>query len=269
MHVDVALEDAQVSVKISGDGLDPDSVRPGSGYYRSSDQTILFSRDTLPGLATLAPGAEGSGSFAFSPKAGSALAGAKSPSITLSVSVAGRRVGETGVPESLASTVVRTVKVGTQIGFTAKALRTAGGFSNTGPWPPVAGTESTYTIQWSLANTANAVAGAKVTATLPSNVRFTGVSTPADGSVSYNATTRTVSWAPGDVAAGASLTAAFQVALLPSASERGTSPVLIANQAFSGTDRFTKQTVAGTASDLTTEVRNDPNDQPNLGKVAN
>ncbi|HYE22853.1 MAG TPA: hypothetical protein VEA92_00130 [Candidatus Paceibacterota bacterium] len=260
--------DGQINVRVSGDAADTRNVKASSGFYRSSDQTIVFNRETSAGLRELQPGDSGGGSFTVPMRSKAELAALRNPTMTFTVSVAGRRVGESGVPETINSTVTKTVKVSTDLTLTSRAVRSTGPFTNTGPWPPVADQETTYTILLSASNTVNSVGGAKVTATLPSYVTFTGMVQPADGSVTYNASTREVSWVVGDMPAGTSgRTAAFQVSLLPSTSQRGTSPVLVFPQTISGYDRFVEKQVTSTASDLTTETTSDPGYNNSLGTV--
>ena len=259
--------DGQVSVKLAGTALDATSISAFGGFYRSSDTTIIYSRETDGGLGNLVPGATGSGSFNFRTKSAAALAGMRNPTITATISVAGRRVGESNVPENISSSITRTIKVGTDLSLAARSLYSTGAFKNTGPWPPVADQETTYTIDLSLKNTVNAVADATVSGVLPSYVRYVGATSPSDGTVSYNAATRTVTWRSGEIAEGASDTAAFQVALLPSASQRGTSPVLMSSIQATGVDRFTQKALSVSQSDITTQTIADPAYAQGKGEV--
>lgn len=257
--------DGRVEVRLTGDALDPASVSAYGGFYRSSDTTIVYSRETDNGLANLAPGATGTGTFSFRTKPAATLAnaGTRSPTVVATVSVAGRRVGESNVPESVPSSLVRTMKVATDLVLSGNALYSTGPFRNTGPWPPVADQETTYAVRLSLTNSVNTVADATVSGTLPSYVRYVGATDPADGSISYNAATRTVTWRAGEVAAGTGFatsarTSAFQVALLPSASQRGTSPVLMSGITVSGVDRFTQGQIQTPHPEITTRATADP-----------
>lgn len=263
------IYDGQISVRLSGNALDPRNVRTANGYYRSSDQTVLFTRENNSGLRELLPGDSGGGSFSVPMKSVAELKTLRSPSITFAVSVSGKRTGETGVQETVTSTLTKTVKVSTDLTLTTRAVRTIGPFPNRGPWPPVADQETTYTILMNAANTVNSAGGVRVTATLPSYVTFTGSVQPADGSVTYNASTREVTWVVGDMPAGSGTrTAAFQVALLPSTSQQGTSPVLVFPQAISGYDRFVEMQITNSAPDITTKTETDPGYHPGLGNVS-
>lgn len=264
--------DGQVTVKLSGAALDTTSVSAYGGFYRSSDTSIVYSRETDNGLGNLAPGATGNGTFNFRTKSAATLASMKNPTIIATISVAGRRVGESNVPENISSSVTRTIKIGTDLALAAKSLYSTGPFKNTGPWPPVADQETTYTIDLSLTNTVNSVADGVVSGVLPSYVRYVGATSPADGSVSYSSATRIVTWRAGEVAAGAGFgqsarSAAFQVALLPSASQRGTSPVLMSSVKVTGTDRFTQKAITLTRPEITTQTLSDPGYVQGKGEV--
>ncbi|MES2994439.1 MAG: hypothetical protein V4681_00115 [Patescibacteria group bacterium] len=262
------IQDAEIRIKLSGSALDPESITTANGFYRSSDSTITFASETIPALASVGPGQTGNGSFRFATKSGAAAAALRNPTVELVISVAGRRLNERNVPMNVSSTITRTLKMETELALTSVALRTKGPFTNTGPWPPKADTETTYTVQWTLANSVNSVGGATVTATLPSYVKYTGQISPSGSNLTYNETSRTVTWNAGDVPPGtAAKTAYFQVSLLPSASQRATSPVIVNATSYSGTDRFTGNKVMGATSALTTHIDNDPAWNPGAGQV--
>jgi hypothetical protein len=264
------LTDNVITVKLDGAALDPTSITT-SGFYRSSDTSIVFSRDTVPSLARLAPGDKGTGFFTFKTKSAAALGNQRNPVVTATISVAARRAGESGVPENLSATATRTIQVGTDFVFGAVATHASGAFKNSGPLPPVPDRETTYTIAWSLGSSVNSVGGASVSALLPSYVRFTGATSPSDGSITYNAASRTVTWNAGDVAAGtlgSPKTASFQVAFLPSIGQQGTSPVLMSQATYVGVDRFTRRQLTGKSPERTIQITSDSGYQPAFGTVA-
>jgi len=259
--------DGQIVVKLTGTGFDPNSVTTQNGFYQSSDNTITFDRDHINGLGNLSPGDTGTGTFSFKVKSGSALSSLINPSITVNVSASGRRVNEAGVPDTLTSTLSRTVKIASGLTISSHIAKTVGPFINFGPWPPVAGQETTYTVLLTATNGVNSIGGATASMTLPSYVKFTGSTNPANGSITYTDSTRTVKWVLGDMNPGASQQGAFQISFLPSVSQQGTSPVLVSPQTISGTDRFTQRTVTGTAPSLDTQAKSDPAYQVNDGTV--
>jgi hypothetical protein len=251
----VPLTDASIQVKLSGNALDTATIKGGTGFYRSSDSTVIFAKDTNGSLAALQAGDSGAGSFGFAAKSESQLAGVTNPSITLTVSVTGKRSQQGNVPEALTSTLTRTIKVNTRVALTSALSHTSGAAGVSGPIPPKAGTETTYTVQLSAKNSLNSVGGAKMTAVLPSYVRF--VAPPASSApngITYDDASRTVTWNVGDVNPKATASASFQIAFLPSTSQNGTNPVLLGAQTFTGVDRFTQSQVTATAPALTSEL---------------
>ena len=248
-----SITNASVAITLSGSAVDYDSIQTTNGFYRSSDRTIVFSQDTDPSLATLAPGASGIGAFTFSTKA----VGVLSPTITFTISVSGTRVGQTNVPEQVQASLVKTAKVVTVIAFSASSLHSSGTLNNSGPIPPHANQSTTYTIVLNVRNEGSAVAGGVVSTTLPGYVSYTGL-TNGSGLFSYNEVSHTVSWNTGDLAQGTSAQGVFQVSFTPSTSQKGTAPQLTGTASFSGYDRFAGVQVSATADPVTTETEGDP-----------
>jgi len=255
---------AGVTIALSGSAIDYDSIKTTSGFYNSANRTIVFSRDTDPALATLAPGASGLGAFTFSTLPTMSFASA--PTANFTISVSGTRVGQTNVPEEVNSTVTKTFKVVTVVTLSASSLYTSGSISNSGPIPPRANQATTYTVLWSAQNKGSAVAGGTVSTILPSYVSYTGL-TSGSGTFSYDDKSRTVSWNAGDLAQGANVQGAFQVSLIPSTSQKGSAPSLTNTATFSGYDRFAGVQVSATAVPVTTETKGDPGYVPGNSTV--
>ena len=263
------IGDAAAMVTLSGTAFDPKSVTVQGGFFRSSDNTILFSKENNPGLAELAPGDTGAGTFTFSAKSAAALAGIQNPAITATVSVSGVRAGQGNVPQSITSSLVRTIKIGTGVTLSTKILHATGPVPNTGPVPPVPGTETTYTVELAAQNTLNSVGAAKATLVLPSYVRFVSAVSSIAGPapITYDDASRTVTWDVGDIAPGATPTAAFKIAFLPSTSQAGGSPVLLQEETFTGADRFTQLPVTAMLPAMTLQQQSDPGFTPEAGTV--
>jgi len=250
-----SITNAVVSISIAGSAVDYNSVETTSGFYRSSDHTVVFSRDTDPSLASLSPGASGIGAFSFSTLPPNALPAG--PTLSFTVSVSGTRVGQTNVPEQVTASITKSIKVATTIAFAASSLHTSGPLGNTGPIPPKSGQTTTYTIALNVRNFGSAVAGGTVILALPNYVTYTGV-TAGSGSFSYNDSSRTVSWSPGDLVQGSNAQGVFQVSITPSTSQKGNAPQLTGSASFSGFDRFAGVQVAASADPVTTETKGDP-----------
>ena len=241
-----SVANASVVVSISGSAIDYGTVRATSGFYDSSSHSIVFSKDTDPSLAMLAPGASGIGTFTFS----TLPPGGASPTVTFSISASGTRAGQAGVPEQVTTSAAVAAKVMTTVSLQAYSSRVSG------PVPPASGKTTTYAVIWSAQNDGSAVAGGSVTATLPSYVTYTG-ETSGQGSFSYDSAARTVTWSVGNMPQGGVAEGRFQVALVPSTSQEGSIVPLTSKAAFSGYDRFAGVQVSTSADPATTETPKD------------
>lgn len=247
-----AVTNAVVRVVITGSAVDYSSIQTNRGFYDSATRSILFSRDSDPALAVLAPGASGIGTFTF---ATLPAAQSRDANITFTLSVSGTRVGQANVPEQISASLTRSAKVAGNVVLGASSLHSSGPFANTGPIPPVANQPTTYTIVWSATATGSPIADGTVSTKLPGYVTFAN---KTSGQISYDAASRTVSWSVGDIASGASAQASFQVSLTPSTSQKGTAPALTGATTFSGYDRGAGVPITTGADAVTTETVGDP-----------
>jgi len=247
--LNTAVTNATVAVTLSGSAVDYNSIQTTSGFYRSTDHTIIFSRDTDPSLATLAPGASGIGSFTFSTLPAHAIGA--TPTATFTISVSGTRVGQTNVLEHVSASFVKTVKIATTITLSASSLHISGSI------PPRVGQTTTYTIVWNARNGLSSIADGIVSAVLPSYVSYNDLANGA-GSFSYDSGSRMVSWNIGDIAQGANAQGTFQVSFTPSSSQVGSAPPLTSALSFSGHDRFAGVQITASADPSTTDTKGDP-----------
>ncbi len=244
------VQDLEIEVALNGAILDRAKVIPDRGFYQSNTNTMHFSDETDPRLGDVDAGASGVSSFSFGILPAT-QSGFKNPTVALTVTVRARRISEMNVPEIVESSATTNVRVMTDL--TLNAILSRGGiFANTGPIPPKAETETTYTVTWIASNTANAVANASVTGVLPSYARFMNQISPADASLSFNPVGGVITWTIGDIAVAESKTVSFQISITPSLSQIGTGPVLVTNQQLFGLDRFIRTNTQSIAPNLTT-----------------
>ncbi len=256
---------AEVEVSLRGVVLDRRSITVPEGFYDSSKGVVQWNKDTLPSLGELSPGDFGRVSFTFNTIdfSRASLDIFRDPEIVLDLTVKGKRVSDSEVPEEIVFTAVRKARIATDLAVVPQALFSVGPFSNTGLLPPHAEQETTYTIIWTVTNTLNEVKNAEVSATLPSYVRWTGNVSPGSENIIFNPSGGQVVWRIGDLSRGQGIVGAprevaFQVALKPSLSQIGSRPVLIGDVVVRGRDAFTEISVESRRSALTTFLLNDP-----------
>ncbi len=255
-NLPIAINDGELKVKISGNAYDKLAVSPGSGYYR--DNEIVWNKLTTPTLGSVGAGENGSINFNFIPHNFSTPSRAvTNPSVTLEVSVSGKRLGENNVPENVISSAKRTIKISSNLSLISQLNRTTGAFENSGPIPPKAEQQTTYTVTWIVDNTVNTVSGAQVRALLPVYVKWLGKVSPSGEDITYNANGEVV-WRVGNVDTftqnnGRRRQVSFQIAFNPSVSQINQVPFLVQDTSLSGLDDFTGVTLSATQPALSTK----------------
>ncbi len=263
-NLQTRVSNAVIEVRLSGNALDKNTVEVADGFFRSVDNTIIFDRTTLGALASIEPGSTGEVSFVFASLplfAGSTSL--KNPLIDAAISVRGERTSQQGASEEIENTLARSFSVISDVGFTGRSVYYVGPFVNTGPLPPRAEEETTYTIIWTAVNSSNVVSDARVTATLPSYVDFTGAISPATADIIYDDRSRTVTWRIGTLEAGVGAgkparEAAFQISFTPSVSHRTKVIDLISDSRLTGFDEFARVPIDRAGRPLTTDLSTDP-----------
>jgi hypothetical protein len=238
------IVDSTIEVRLSGNALDRSKVSVNDqGFYRSVEDKIIWDKNTTNLLGDMSPGDSGRVSFSVAsmvnlvqPKL------IKNPQINLKIVMSGERVGRDGGRVTSTEDVV--IKISSVATLTSKSIRNTGPFTNTGPIPPKADTETTYTINWVVTNTTSDLKNAVVKSSLPPGVSWKGEISPTSEKVTYDPDTRMVTWDMGNVSAGAGFTSSprqvyFKVGIVPSINQVGTVPNLLQQSNFTSSDTNT------------------------------
>lgn len=132
-----------------------------------------------------------------------------------------------------------------------------------GPLPPRVGQKTSYWIFWNVDGTTNAIDHVGIEGTLPDNVTFTGHQTSSESNgVSFDPDTRKMHWNVSSIPptldpASKLFSVAFEVVVNPTTTQIGTSPILVKDIHFTGTDAFTGAFISATGSTITTKLPND------------
>lgn len=263
-NLQTAITDAVIVARLSGMQIDGTAVKSQDGFFRSSDGTIIWDKTTTKGeLASLSAGARGTVGFTFQVPSSAVLGDIRNPSLTITVNAGGKRVSEEGVPENLQATAVQRIEVTSSLMATARGLYYANPFGSVGPLPPKSGVETTYAIVFTFTNTTNAIKNAKLTASLPPYVRWTGIYSPAAEKLTFNQSDGTITWDVGTIDAGVGLggtlprQSAISIGFTPSTSQIGQSPPLLLNIKLTGEDSVTGASISRVLKDVTTNIIGD------------
>ena len=273
-NLDTNVNDLHIEAKLSGNGFDRKSITASQGFYDSSTDTITWSKASQNALAEISPGDSGSVAFSIMPLPLLSTGGLLSqPTIQIDVSVTGKQSAGGFSSEALNNFTSATVKLISDVGFVGKALYYSGPFVNRGSIPPKAEKQTTYSISWTVSNTANNISRAAIHATLPQWVDFLNNISPKDENLTYNPSTREIVWNIGNIPKGTSIvgpskSVTFQVVLTPSLSQVGTSPILVNSAILTGHDDFANVDVRVDKQGLNTILGNDPSFPPGGGTVA-
>jgi len=218
-NIPTRIIDGQIEVKIKGDVLDKFSIlTSNNGFYRSIDNTIIWDKGSNRDLAVIEPGESGSMSFTLQslPLVKSGVGAFQKPQIVIEVSAKGKRISDSNVPEEIVTSVSKKIKFESNLKLASRAVYYTGPFKNSGPLPPVAEKNTTYTIIWTVVNSSNNVTGAKVKTTLPAYVKWLGVVSPNNENITFNDAGGEIVWDVGDVESGTGVVSsprevAFQV----------------------------------------------------------
>lgn len=254
----------RLELAFSGLALDKRSVRASQGFYNSLTNSIVWDKQSLGSLGLLNPGDGGQTSFSFNILPLSSLSAGGVEPLGLKAVFSGTRQGDDNQETEIVSENSRTIKISSLARLSARSLYSVGPFRNSGPLPPKVGEETTYTLTLGLANSTNELKSARLTADIPSYLRWLGNFSPLDERLIYSKTDSKVVWDVGTVAVTPvdgvlSREVSFQVALTPSLSQLGTAPALLQNIVFTAVDSVTGDTIKLQSSNLDIKLTGDPN----------
>lgn len=260
--LDDTLYDLVVEVLLGGNALSDLDVGPPNGFYDSLNNKIIWDVSNAPELSELFPGKKTRLAFGIEPSSDVA----RTPQITLDVNVKARRVSESDVAEMLLGTAQGVIKVASAPKVRADIGYNNGTFSDSGPVPPTAEKKTEYTVSLMVENGTNEISNVVTTATLPSYVTWLD-QTSGTGGIAYDSARRTITWTVNSVGANAAAFGSFQVSLLPSKSQIGTSPTLLGQQRMKADDQFTGAVVRGVNAAITTEMSQEAGHPRDNGRV--
>lgn len=255
---DRALENLFLIVGLESEALDFDTLKTESGEFKRVENKIVWDYTMNSDLRRLLPMAEGSIEFWIKVKDDFPLE-IKNPEIKTTVSL-------DSFKEEFSTKINSKLEI-SQKGFFEDEV-----FGNSGPLPPKVGGTTTYTIIWQVKNYYSDVKNVKVKATLPPEVKLTGKIFPEDqtSKFAFDSESREIVWEVGDLTAGViegGPNVSFQVALTPTASQKGKPATLIGEAKIYGEDQWTEATIERTSESIDTTLPDDETVSEEMGIV--
>jgi len=237
--------------KLEGEAFDLESIKAPDGSFESGDNTILFDWRKNPQLQILEAQEEGRVEFWVELK----------EEWDISES------NETNIINQVILSQVRDeleTKVNSRLLVLQNGFYQDEAFGNSGPTPPKAGEETTYTINWQVKNYYNDVNNIKVKAILPNEVELTGKIFPEEQSekFTFDSRSREIVWDVGDLEAGTGVlnnppNVSFQISLRPSSSQIGDAALLISKARITGEDQWTGQKIESESEEIDSSLGNE------------
>ncbi len=275
--LDEILKDVILEVTLDGGLYDPSTdsfIRVLDGFFNSNIDTITWDKTTLDALEFLEPGERGTVSFTVeTPKLVSQTGALENPELNIAVNVSGIEInGKTRNAESVARA---EIVANSDIQLIGKVTHYDGPFKNYGPMPPRINTATSYTVTLQAINSSNDLEDATIKTFLPSYVTWLNSIAPSveRNNVSYNTTTREVTWNLGSLESGVGIGTknprqlSFQIEVLPSLSQVGEKVDVTDDIIFSGTDSFTGAELSFRKTSLSNRLENDSSEVGADGKI--
>lgn len=241
-----SLENLFLIVNLEGRPFDLASLKAEQGKFKEGDTSIIWEAKDVTKLRFLGKGEEGKVEFWVNVKDNWEVFSSQDENFTLR-----DKIILSDAKEEF------ELKVNSRLVVEQSAHYQDEVFGNTGPLPPQAGTQTTYTVIWQVKNLYNDAENVTVRATLPQEVSMTGRIFPENAPLTLDSASREIVWRVGGVGAGTGAfevvsSVAFQVALVPTVSQRGSVVKIMGEVQVQGDDVFTEQSVSSKDAPLDT-----------------
>lgn len=252
------MRDVIVTVALDTAFLDMAKLKLSAGAFDHNTKKITWRASDIPGLAELAPGQGGEVSFDV-PVLAEFPAGATPKNIVIKslATIDSPDVKSTLASNKVVASNLVQVKVGALVALQVLPFFSGNNIANTGPVPPIVGSETTYTIRTKVASSTNDLSQARIVFVMPSGVVYKEKSYPGGETLGFNARTNELIWEIGTLASGKEKELQFQVAITPNQNQVGKDVQLIKTATFTAKESFTKKDVATVRADITNFLRDD------------
>lgn len=259
-NTEYPLRNVSIVLHLAGNAMDKNSILPSTGFYQSTNNTIIWDNTTNQEFDSLGVGSSGSVTFNFSGKGIKSNSVLVNPEMTFEAEVKGNRNPDNNVPEVIKSSISKKAIFNTQALLNAQSNYYTSVFTNTGPVPPKAEQKTYYTGVVKITNPSNEIENGIVTMKIPNYATYENVYSPTSEKVTYDQITRTLVWNVGDVKvktgyeSNPARAIYFQVSIVPSVSQISSVPSLAYGIRFEGVDTFTKEKISKVTDDISTSI---------------
>lgn len=242
------LYNMSVEIDITGNVIMKDKVEVSNGFYDSIKNAVIFQVSGDPSLAQVAPGETKDFNFSIIPSSQT-----ETPAFALVANAYARRVSDAKASEQLVGTAKQEARYSSSLSLFDKVNHANGIFTDSGPIPPMADSKTTYTVTLNASAGGNNTADVVVRTSLPQYVTWEN-NTTGDGTIAFNPINNEITWTVGNVDANQTKESSFQISLIPSQNQIGSTPSLVGSAQLRGTDLFTTSVIRAETASLNTEL---------------
>ncbi len=258
-NLSVPITDAKIFLNLSGTAFDRTNVIPNDGFFDSKNNRIVWDKESVSLLSSIAPGQKGKVEFTLKPIQSGFGKFLENPEIKLELSLLGKQNIDGINFSDIKSLIKQSIKLNTDFQITSGVNYVSGEL------PPKVEKETKYKVIWTLSNTNNSLDKAVATSVLPSYMSWIGIVSPVKENVTYNSSTREITWNIGKVEQQTGFKSnrevSFVIAISPSLLQVNSIPVLMKEVNLTGTDLYTGSTITDKYGTVNTLLVNDPNFQ--------
>lgn len=254
---DSTLYDLALMAVIKGDFVQWSSLRDPAGGSVSGN-AIVWTKEQLPALAELAPGASGKIDFSLKLRDFSVSDLGADTSI-ISYAQYGLNNNQEDVSEDNRSNTIKS-QINSDLSLAEKILY----FNEdnlpvgSGPLPPRVGERSSFRVFWTLKNNLHDLENTQVVLNLPAGVEWAGGGNTNVGSITYDADNNQVTWRLGFLPLSVyRADAEFNISLTPTEADRDKILVLSPGSTASATDVLTQGTIIFKTKAKTSKLEDD------------
>jgi len=242
---ETGLRNAVVTAEIQGKILDFSKISAEKGFFDGTKNTITWKASEVPALASINPNSGGEVHFSVPIKAVIPVNNDNDKNFTVTTLA---KIDSPDIPTPLdANKIIGSnaleVRLASKVLFDTKGYFKDAKIKNSGPMPLQVGKETLFAVHWAISNISNDLIDGKLTSSLPTGVRWTGMIYPNSEKVVYDSRTNQLTWELGTVASGAGAflpprEVEFQVGVTPQINQIGNLLTLVNKSIFTATDSF-------------------------------
>lgn len=238
---ETAMKGIVIMAALESDFLDWTTLKDKS-RGRVREGKITWTKDEIPELANLAPNTEGTIDFAINIKNPEEVDPSKNYRIksyarfTVGASSSSTLASEENKSNEIINLINSDISLKEQVRYFNED-NIAVGF---GPLPPKVGETTSYKVYWILNNSLNELNNLQISAVLPANVAWDNKNQTNLGSIQYDSTSRKIIWQIGRLPITTTKAEAeFNIAVTPTANDKGKVMVLLPSTIISANDLTT------------------------------